>query len=47
MFTDFELILVDDGSSDVCDEICDEYAYTDNRVRCSHQDDKGINVAGM
>ena len=25
-FTDFELLLVDDGSPDRCGEICDEYA---------------------
>lgn len=32
-FTDFELLLVDDGSPDRCGEICDEYAGKDKRVR--------------
>ena len=31
-FTDFELILVDDGSPDNCGIICDEYALKDNRI---------------
>lgn len=31
-FTDFELILVDDGSPDNFPAICDEYAAKDNRV---------------
>lgn len=31
-FTDFELILVDDGSPDKCGEICDEYAAKDKRM---------------
>ena len=32
-FTDFELILVDDGSPDDCGRICDEYAKNDARVK--------------
>lgn len=40
-FTDFELILVDDGSPDNCGVICDEYARTDSRVKVIHQENKG------
>lgn len=44
-FTDFELILVDDGSPDNCPAICDEYAEKDNRVRVIHQKNGGLSVA--
>ncbi len=44
-FTDFELILVDDGSSDGCPAICDEYAEKDSRVRVIHQANAGVSVA--
>ena len=40
-FTDFELLLVDDGSPDNCGTICDEYAAKDSRVRVFHQENKG------
>ena len=40
-FTDFELILVDDGSPDNCGAICDEYAAKDDRVRVIHQENQG------
>lgn len=40
-FTDFELILVDDGSPDNCGKICDEYAAKDGRVRVIHQENEG------
>lgn len=40
-FTDFELILVDDGSPDRCGEICDEYARKDSRIQVFHQHNKG------
>jgi len=41
-FTDFELILVDDGSPDNCPEICDKYARSDGRVRVVHQKNGGL-----
>lgn len=40
-FTDFELLLVDDGSLDESGIICDEYAGTDSRVRVWHQANAG------
>lgn len=36
-YTDFEIILVDDGSPDRCGEICDEYAAQDHRVKVIHK----------
>lgn len=44
-FTDFELILVDDGSPDNCPSICDEYAKIDNRVVVIHQNNGGLSAA--
>ena len=44
-FTDFELILVDDGSPDNCGKICDEYAAKDSRVRVIHQENRGLSGA--
>ena len=44
-FTDFELILVDDGSPDNCGKICDEYAKKDNRIRVIHKENGGLSSA--
>lgn len=44
-FSDFELILVDDGSPDGSGAICDAYAQKDNRVRVIHQQNQGQSVA--
>ena len=44
-FTDFELILVDDGSPDHCPAICDEYAKLDDRVHIIHQNNRGLSAA--
>lgn len=44
-FTDFELILVDDGSPDRCGEICDQYSETDSRIRVIHKENRGLSDA--
>lgn len=44
-FTDFEIILVDDGSPDKCGEICDEYAKKDSRVKVIHKKNGGLSDA--
>ena len=40
-FTDFELLLIDDGSIDGSGAICDEYAQKDSRVRVFHKENGG------
>jgi len=44
-FTDFELILVDDGSPDRSGEICDTYAELDQRIRVIHKNNGGCSAA--
>ena len=44
-FTDFELLLIDDGSTDKSGEICDEYARKDKRVKASHKENGGVSSA--
>ena len=44
-FTDFEIILVDDGSPDRVPKICDDYAKKDNRIRVIHQKNGGLSRA--
>jgi len=44
-YTDFELILVDDGSPDDCGAICDEYAAKDDRIYVIHQKNGGLSAA--
>lgn len=44
-FTDFELLLVDDGSTDASGAICDEYASADARVRVFHKPNGGVSSA--
>jgi len=44
-FTDFELILVNDGSKDTSPQICDEYAAKDKRITVIHQNNAGVSSA--
>lgn len=41
-FQEWELILVDDGSTDNCPRICDEYANKDKRIKVIHKLNGGL-----
>ena len=43
--TDFELILVDDGSTDASGAICDDYAKKDDLIIVIHQENQGLSAA--
>lgn len=44
-FTDFELLLIDDGSNDNSGNICDDYVKKDNRIRVFHKENGGVSSA--
>ena len=44
-FTDFELLLIDDGSPDNSGAICDEYAAKDSRIKVFHKENGGVSSA--
>lgn len=41
-YTDFELILCNDGSKDASGQICDEYRKKDSRIRVLHKENTGV-----
>lgn len=41
-YSDFECILVDDGSTDESGKICDEYARVDSRIKVIHKKNEGL-----
>ncbi len=44
-YKDLEIILVNDGSTDSCGKICDDYAENDNRIKVIHQENRGLSAA--
>ena len=44
-YTALEIILIDDGSSDNCPEICDRWTEKDNRIKVIHKVNGGLSDA--
>ncbi len=44
-FSNFELLLIDDGSTDSCKEICDEYGNKHQHIRVFHKENGGLSSA--
>lgn len=44
-YTNLEIILVDDGSPDLCPKICDDYAALDSRIKVVHKKNGGLSSA--
>lgn len=44
-YNNLEIVVIDDGSTDGSEEICDEYAVKDNRIIVIHQENKGLSSA--
>lgn len=44
-YQNLEIILVDDGSTDNCPKMCDDYALKDSRIKVIHQSNRGLSAA--
>lgn len=44
-YRQIEIILIDDGSTDSCGDICDKYALIDSRIKLIHQENQGLGHA--
>lgn len=44
-YSNIEIILIDDGSPDLCGQICDEYASQDSRIKVIHKKNGGLSDA--
>ena len=44
-FTNFELLLIEDGSPDNSGKICDKYALIDSRIKVYHKENGGVSSA--
>ena len=44
-YSDYEIILINDGSPDHCGEICEQYAAANKQIRVIHQKNTGVSAA--
>lgn len=44
-YENLEILIIDDGSTDGCGKICDEYAERDERIKVFHTDNRGLSAA--
>lgn len=44
-YKNLEIILVDDGATDGCRELCDELLHRDDRIKVIHQENQGLSAA--
>ena len=44
-YTNWELLLINDGSTDLSGTICDQYATKDRRIRVFHKENGGVSSA--
>ncbi|MBQ6848087.1 MAG: glycosyltransferase [Clostridia bacterium] len=44
-FTDIEILLVDDGSPDICGKMCDDWVKKDSRIKVIHKENGGLSDA--
>ena len=44
-FSDFELLLIDDGSTDGSGDLCDKLASSDARIKVFHTENRGVSAA--
>ena len=44
-YNNFELIIIDDGSTDNSSHICDEFAILDSRIKVYHKKNEGVSAA--
>lgn len=44
-YKNLEIILINDGSTDNCGRICDEYSLIDKRIKVIHKQNEGVSIA--
>ena len=44
-YSNLEILLIDDGSPDLCPQICEEWAKKDNRIKVIHKENGGLGMA--